>query len=420
MASDHFSASFKISVATLIGAVFSFLTLWLLARNLDVASFGAFSVAWTGIQALIPLAVIGIPQYVLHRYKAVGPGAACYFAPAAKGLVLFSLLSASLYGAWLALAGVSQEVRSTGLVLTVWLLMVIPVVAVYAKYQYEHRLPALVYWPLWQILPRTLVVVIVLLFDMPMFYVAVGFVLMLSPLTWIALRELLALPASAGGSETNRMRVTSPELIADAWPYGIAEWLEKLDLRLIVPLVAVVGTDQDAAYVAVSASLLFLIYLLPSSILQRYFLPHLHEWSAHDPARLYRFAYRWILLLAGGSLLLIPILWIISGPAIIRLYGAGYAPAVEVFNVMILVVPILLISGVISKTFLKPSEVRKLVLLQTLSLLLLLAGVWFFFSRVGLIAMAWVFVSARLFLLLSLSFAAWRNYRQNVRFNKAV
>ena len=415
MSSDHLSASFRISAATLAGTVFSFLTLWLLARNTDVAQFGAFSVAWTGIQALIPLAVIGIPHYVLHRFKAVGDGATCYLVPAATGLGLFTLVAVGLYGAWLLWSDVSPEVKETGMVLLVWLVLVVPVVAVYSKYQYQHRLERLVYWPLWQIVPRTLVVLAVLFLDGSLFYVAVGFVLVLAPLTWISLVELRALGESRSGRQECAASVSPRELIADAWPYGITEWLEKLDIRLLVPIVALVSDDRDAAYIAVSASLLFLVYLLPSSVLQRYFLPYLHNWSVHDPARLYRFALRWVLLLTAASALLIPLLWLVSGPMIIWLYGTGYAPAVQVFDVMMIGVPVLLVSGVVGRTFLQPSEVRRLVVMQTASLLLLAAGVWLLFPLIGLVAIAWAFVAERSVLLLLLAWMARRNYRRSRR-----
>ena len=415
MTTDHLSASFRISAATLAGTVFSFLTLWLLARNTDVAQFGAFSVAWTGIQALIPLAVIGIPHYVLHRFKAVGDGATCYLVPAATGLGLFTLVAVGLYGAWLLWSDVSPEVKETGMVLLVWLVLVVPVVAVYSKYQYQHRLERLVYWPLWQIVPRTLVVLAVLFLDGSLFYVAVGFVLVLAPLTWISLVELRSLAESRGGRQECAASVSPRELVADAWPYGITEWLEKLDIRLLVPIVAFVSDDRDAAYIAVSASLLFLVYLLPSSVLQRYFLPYLHNWSVHDPARLYRFALRWVLLLTAASVLLIPLFWLVSEPMIIWLYGTGYAPAVQVFDVMMIGVPVLLVSGVVGRTFLQPSEVRRLVVMQTASLLLLVAGVWLLFPLIGLVAIAWAFVAERAVLLLLLAWMARRNYRRSRR-----
>ncbi len=411
MASEHLSASLKISLATLGGAFFSFLTLWLLAQNTDLETFGAFSVAWAGVQAFIPLAIVGIPQYVLHRYKAIGPAAAGYLPSAARGLGLFGGLSVALYLAWLEGSGLDEGVRHAAWILSVWLLLLVPVIAVYSKFQYQHRIPALIYWPLLQVVPRALVVVLVLQFGRGILHVVVGFVLVLFPLTWVSVRELLSLRREAPVMEASRS-ATLKDLLSEAWPYGISEWLEKLDLRLVVPLVGILGGQADAAYIAVSGSLLTVIYLLPSSLLQRYFLPHLHEWSVHEPARLYRFANQWIFVLTIGSLLVVPTLWALSGVGIPFLYGEDYVAAIKVFDIMVLALPISLISGVVAKTFLRPTEIRSLALLQGVGVILLLIGAWLIYPLEGLLGIAWVFVLARALLLLGMAVAARHNYLQ--------
>lgn len=401
-----FTGSLLVSLSTLLGAGFSFLTQWMLARYYSVESFGAFSVSWAMVQAMVPLATLGVAQFLIQRYKVDQKSAFYWLKYSFQWLVCLTGLSVSLYLVWVFNVEQTALARNVSLVFLFWLVAVIPVVVVYARYQIEHDTSQLSMWPLWQIIPRTLVVGLIVFLDLPIWVAAVGFLIVILPLSWLSIKTFagMARPLSIRDESLKEGAVLVPSLkstIVGSWSFGASEWLDKLDIRIIVPTVAFFADEAAAGQFAVAAMLLMFIYFVPSAVLQRYLLPHFYSWLVNDHAKLKRFVVRFSLLMLLLSFVLVPIVWWLAPSVILWLYGPNYIHASEVFRVLVIAVPIWLVSGVFCRTYLTACAARRLVWMQLASLVIMFISIYILYPRLGLVGFSYALIIERVFLLFS-------------------
>lgn len=410
-----------VSFATIVGAGFSFITQWLLVRYYSVESFGAFSVSWAAVQALVPLATLGIPQFLILRYKAEQSLASRWLPLAIQWIFYLTGLSVFVYLLLVFGSVQSKQAQIVSLIFIFWFLAVIPVVVVYARYQIQHSMVRLAGWPLVQIVPRTLVVGLIIFLDFPIWTAALGFLLVMLPLSWLAVLDIKKMPAVLSADifttiaperSDTESEVSLKSVVSSSWAFGAAEWLDKLDIRIVVPIVAFLAGEFAAGQFAVAAILLLFIYLVPSAVLQRYLLPHLYTWLIEDPEKLKQFIIKLAAFLLLVSIIFVPIVWLFSPSVIIWVYGDNYLQAVDVFRVLVIAIPIWLLSGVVIRTYLSERAARRLVWIQSSSLAVMFLCIVVLYPQLGLIGIAWALVIERSFLLVFAVLFSGENFKK--------
>ena len=382
----------------------------MLARALGPEGFGTFSSAWAAAQLILPLAVFGIPRFLLHRFEMYGSDAGICLSPAFRSLGITGIAAASCYVLWILSSADDNVLQALGWMFAVWILLSVPVVTVYAIYQIERNVRSLVLWPLLQIFPRTVVAGAVFVLGVSAVGAGTGYVVVLLPLSlWSAWR--MGQWLSTIGHFGWRVE-TLTNVFKGAAPYGISEALDRIDLKAIVPLVAVLANERQAGYVAVVVSILQMLYLIPSALFQRYWLPYLHRWQGYKSTLTLLFLRARLIILAAAGLVSALIIVGVSSPIIDFIYGEKFAETVASLNVSVLALPMLLGSAALTYGFITESEVRLLSAFQITAFLIMVLIAIILVPTGGAVAGAWAFVASRsiLFLLMLLAFLKWRRY----------
>ncbi len=411
--SPHFSGGLAITAGVMAGAALSFVNQWLLARYYGPFDYGAFSVAWATSQLLFPLMVLGIPRFILQRFKNEGALARRWLIPSFKLMgFLGALLAASFY-LWLTFSMPGEITMHAGEWLAFWLLLMVPVIAVYSRFQVEGNILFLVIWPLAQIFPRTLAIGTSILLGWPIDRVALGFVVVTLPLSTFSSFKLRRMLDLTWGASWKKATADDQGLVPGmfsilrlASPFGMAEILDKVEFKLIIPLVAYLMGNEAAGLVSVAVNILMAIYLLPSSLFQRYLLPYLHQWAAHDPERKKHFLRRTVVILGLGGLTISPVLWLASECLVLALFGAPYSGATVLLKILSLAIPIWLISTACIHMFLSLIEIRRLVVIQVSCVAVTIAFTITMIPLIGLAAAALALLTGRLLFVLFAGFVA--------------
>ena len=389
-----FNKSVAVTAGILTGASLSFVNHWLLARHYGPYEYGEFSVAWAGAQMVIPILALGIPRLLLERFKSEGNLAVKWLYPSFRLMTLIGCLCAFCYWLWGAFFVSQMSTRITSKWLTFWLILMTPVIVVYSKFQIELKIPLLVLWPLLQISLRTLAICMSILCGLPIEKIAFGFVLVTFPLSVFAIKELrdmLTLQYKSNEDiylRTSGFKPGISTILRSALPFGLTEVLEKIELKLIVPLAAYQMGSEAAGLVSVSVNLLVAIYLVPSALFRRYYLPYLQEWDVLNPKKKWQFLQKTILILGSCGLIMIPIIWVISSSVIGYLFGASYLKSVMLLKILSIGLPVWLISIAFVYMFLSMFEIKRLLAIQIICLIVTVVFAIFMAPLLGLAAFA--------------------------------
>ena len=339
---------------SLASAGLAFLVQVVLARELNPAGYGVFSAALATITMLAPVAGFGVQGFWLKVFGAEG-WTALRWLPASFRFTTLStvcvLLSLTAWALW------GPHEASTRQLLC-WLL---PVPASYlfiglvgVKLQLEERYEALALWQLLPNLARLLLILLVMsvasqpLLDMvAAVYALVAFVMIIAG--FAQLRTMLHGNFALKGHPSpvvhgmvhfvKAARVRVLDIAREAWPFGLGGVFHLIYFQSDIILLKYLEGDEAAGIYNVAFTVMVAVYLLPSTIYQKFLLPKVHRWAYHDRVRflqVYRFGNGIMLLLGGIAtvtmLLLMP--WLIP-----LLFGTAYQGAVGLLSILAFCAP---------------------------------------------------------------------------------
>lgn len=355
-------------LATLAGAVLSFLTQTSLARHLGPSAFGTFVASWAIASMVAPTPGVGLSQFLLRAYGEEGWGAVRWLRSSFRLFLILELLS---FGAVVAWAGFFAPDNTTRLALLFLLpiLISVPVVELLSsRFRLEERHAALAAL---QVAPhgiRFLIAVLVIQLgsDDPLI-VAIGYgvgALLLAGAAWPLVAELfrgrIALQGHGLKPEVSR-NLGAPSLAntwARVWPYGIAAIIYPIYFQVGTVLVRYLASPEAAGAFGLSIACLSAVYLLPSTIYQKYLLARLHRWELHRPEH-FRAAYRFGSIAMLGLGMLIGGGMAVFGPlAAPLLFGQQFSSVSDLLVVLSLCVPLRFTSTAIGSSLLSPAGMK--------------------------------------------------------------
>ncbi|MEQ1807586.1 MAG: hypothetical protein ABL900_19575 [Burkholderiaceae bacterium] len=273
-----------IGTAALLSAVGSLIAQLAFERALGVDGFALWAYLLSLIGLLIPVACMGSNHFVLSEFYA---GRLDTRGDAHRVLAYFGVFTAFALVTFLALN--LRGARSLGLG-SLWvagLLFVahVPVSLVYSIFLARAQTRWVALWPLAQVLMRTAVGCLAILvawnYETAILAWTLACLTLASVATlqvWPSWRSRLGRSASAGASSWRRMLVPGIG-------FGLSDLFEALDLKLLVPLAALLFAAVETAAAGLAVVVLSAAFFFPHVLISRILLPAIHR-SAEQSDRM--------------------------------------------------------------------------------------------------------------------------------------
>lgn len=370
------SALSLLSIATALGAVLVLLTQSMLARQLGPAAYGLFASSLATVSMIAPMAGFGLSQLRLRVYGVEGWGADRWIRPSLRLSLVTGFIACAAVVLWALLAP-----PETGRLLLLLLPIVPALLAielVSCKLRLEERYRMLAGWQLLIPAGRLLVVLAIVLASIRQAVpVAIGYGLVALAVAMIAIpqfRTMLrgGMELHGHGPRPEQASLPAPSVAhvwSQAWPYGAAAALYPIFFQVSTVLLKYLGGDVHAGRFGISMAVMAAIYLIPTTIYQKFLLSKLHRWAAHDRPRFWMVYRRGIVAmlalgLAVGGILLVamPILVPIA-------FGEAYLGVIPVLTVLALCPPIRFLSTAVGSILLSGAHMYYRVLMMGLAAL---------------------------------------------------
>jgi O-antigen/teichoic acid export membrane protein len=368
----------------------------LFERALGVEGFAQWAFLNAALTIAVPVACMGSNHLVLSEFyegrlndrESVAAMLRYFGAWAAVTLVV-------LLPSYAAAAPAGQ--RASVLVLSALFIAQLPIILVFPVFQARSQAGWVAAWPLAQVMTRLLVAFSAWLAAWRFGHAVLAWTLASVVLAAIALRQMLpALRARMSRAEP-AAGLDRPGLGRPGLAFGMSDLLDSLDLKLLVPLAAVLFDPVATAAAGVAVVLLSALYFLPHVLISRVLLPavHRHDGAGAAPVR------RFVLRLAGlCALALTPlaIAWYWLGvPFVSALVRGDYASQAAAIALLGLAAVPMCLSQMAAAPYMGRRRAGRLLRwrLEALVLFLLLAAA---LRSLGLQGLVVAFAAARLFL----------------------
>jgi O-antigen/teichoic acid export membrane protein len=355
-------------LSTVAGAGMVFLAQTLLARQLGPADYGLFASSLATVTMVAPLAGFGLSQFRLKAYGVEGWSADRWLRPSLRFSMFTTLLALAIVVAWSFVLAPTPATRFMLLVLSPVILGVLAVDLLGSKLRLEEHYRRLAGWQLLVPGGRLAVAIALLLVPaMGVASVAVGYCAVSLAIVVLALPQLRTLMRGEmalhghGPRDPRAPAAASPDarqLWSQAWAYGVAAVLYPVFFQVSTVLLKYLNDDAQAGRYGIALAVMTAIYLLPSTIYQKFLLSKLHRWAAHDKPKFWR-VYRLgnVAMLSCG--IVVGIALAASAPWLVPIaFGEEYRSVAGILMVLALCPPIRFLSTAVGSALLTEDHMR--------------------------------------------------------------
>ncbi|HET6431604.1 lipopolysaccharide biosynthesis protein [Dyella sp.] len=371
-------------LATALGAGMTFGSQALLARELEPAGYGLFTSSLAMITMVAPLAGFGLAQFWLKAYGAEGWAANRWLRPSMRFLSVSTLLTMLLIAAW-AITAAPADATPMLLILLPVVLGVLAASLIGTKLRLEERHGALAAWQLATPGSRLLVAVMLLLVpSLTSRFVAVGFAVISLGVAALATPELRAMlhgemklhghgPRPAPAASTESPAPGAWSVWSQAWAFGLSAVLYPVFFQISTVLVKYFDGNVRAGIFGIALAVMTAIYLIPTTVFQKYLLSKQHRWAVHDPKKFWMVYRRGNVAMLVAGLALGAAVAVLAPWAVPLAFGEKYRPVVPVLMVLAWCVPIRFMAIGIGSALLSERHMRYRVFAMGLSALVVIA-----------------------------------------------
>ncbi len=338
--------------STILNVVLAFITQVILARSLDVSSYGLLSATLGLIALLMPFAGFGISSFWLKYFGKEGSQSNRWLRPSIKFTILTVVFLFIVVHLW-ALLGPNEEMSRTLILILVWTILgTVAINIVSAKYQLEDNF---LMYSLVQILPVTLKLIAVfiiinlavegyLLLEISFAYLAISmliFLILFSQLIQIWRGKIKPAGHQPLENQNNiSMRVSVFDILKETWLFGILGVLYLAWNQGHIIIAKYFIGDSEAGIYNSAMTIITTVSLLPSVAYSNFLLPRIHRWAYKDMIilkKVYNIGNR---LLFGFGILAMISLIILSSWLVPIIFGDKYNDARGILIVLSLTLPI--------------------------------------------------------------------------------
>lgn len=345
-----------------------FVTQTVLARRLGPAAYGLFASSLATVTMLTPLAGFGLSQFRLRAYGAEGWAADRWLRPSLHLSAITTALAFGIVITWALTIAPTQATRNILLILSPMILSVLATNLVNSKQRLEERYHGLAAWQLLMPGGRLAVAMLVLLIPgMTPDAVALGYCAVSMAIVVLAVPQLRALMRGEMELHGHGPRVASSapvvipsvsELWSQAWTYGLAATLYPVFFQVSTVLLKYLDGDTQAGMYGIAMAVMSAVYLIPTTIYQKFLLSKLHRWAVHDKPKFWSVYRKGILLMLALGLGVSVALAVVSPLLVPILFGEAYRGVVNILLVLALCPSIRFVSTAIGAVLLSSTHMR--------------------------------------------------------------
>jgi len=401
-----------LGLATVFGAAMVFATQTLLARELGPNDYGRFVSSLATVTMIAPLAAFGLTQFRMKVYGVEGWAAHRWIKPSLQFTLATTALAFVILFGWALLFAPHDGTRFDLFVLSPVILCFLAIDLIANKLRLEDNYRAMALW-LSLMIPssRLMVVLLLLLLAQPSAtfvaccYGAIALLVAVAglPHLRVLVRDEIKLRGHGPRSLEALPDAPSPsvyELWSQAWAYGVYAALYPVFFQISTILLKYLDGDAQAGMYSIGLAVMTAIYLIPTTIYQKFLLAKLHRWAAHDRPKFW-LVYRQgnIGMLALGVLIAIGLA--AASPWIVPLvFGHAYRGVVSILLVLSLCPPLRFLSTAMGSVLLTEDYMRYRVYAISAATLIVIVVNAALIPRFAGVGAAWGTVAGELALLL--------------------
>ena len=358
----------SLSLATALGAGMVFLTQMILARQLGAADYGLFASSLATVTIVAPLAGFGLSRFRLMVYGVEGWGADRWLPSTLWFSAITTTLALAIVVTCAFTLAPGAPTRSTTLALGVG-------------------------------------------------FVAVGYGVLSLAIFAFGAPAIVALMRGEvrlhghGPRPTSRPPAVVPgiaTLWSQSWVYGATALLYPVFFQIGTVLLKYLDSNVQAGLFGIAMAVMSAIYLIPSTIYQKYLLSKLHRWAVHDKPK-FRQVYRqgiaamFVLGLLVGATVALAAPWFVPVA-----FGEQYRGVVAVLLVLALCPPLRFLSTAVGAILLNRSQMGYRVRAMALAALVTVALNVLLIPLYHALGAAFATVGGEIALLSMMARGAWR------------
>jgi O-antigen/teichoic acid export membrane protein len=411
---NFFKAVSLLWVASLTGAGLAFFTQVILARQLSAELYGMFSSAWALVLMVAPLAGFGAAQTVVRIYGQEGAYGARWLTSLLKYVVASSLVMMFVSSMGFLFFLENGAELNVAFLLLPCAMAQLGIELLSAKFQLKEQYSFLA---LWQFAPHALrFICVALLYSVGTaghLYVIAIVYCVIGVLTFMASMWLCdikkALPSHRGFNEAGlqvSQALNAPTVynfLILAWPYGFASFFFLLYFQSAVIVVRIFEGLESAGSYNVALVVMTAIYLLPTTIYQKFLAPKINRWAWHDFESLKAVYSLGSVGMLSVGVLAMGLLLLLGDDLVGLMFGFKYHAAGSILAILAYSVPVRFLATSVGSVLVSTMNMRRKALCMSIAAGLNIAlGVLFVFywgacggayamlvSEVALLLMYW-------------------------------
>ncbi|MFV3369714.1 oligosaccharide flippase family protein [Pseudomonas sp. NY15435] len=417
-------------LGSILGSGFAFLTQAVLARELGVSNFGKFSAALGIINLATPLAGFGVSSFWLQAFGKEGWGAVRWLKSSI--LLITSTTSATLIIvlAWAYIGPNDKATQNILFILCCFLAGQAMLELFCTRLQLEERYISIAIWQVApQLLRLILILITFLLFGKESTPELAAYIYTASSIAILTYGALSLIKMANGDlklkghgkkpNQSSNQRQPRPlDLVVLSWPFGASTYFHIIYFQSNIIILNYIAGSESAGLYNSAFLILSAIYILPNTIYQKFLLPKLHRWSAHQPELLYR-VYKTgnLLMLATGTIAATALITL-SSSIIPLIFGDSFQPAILPLKVLALAIPIRFVATSIGAMLTSSQSIKKKIKLMLVTAVFSLTFNTILIPKFGLLGAAITSLASEVLLLVLFTYAVKKivfskNHQQN-------
>lgn len=359
-------------MGSLASALFAFLTQVIMARGLGVGEFGSFSSALATVALFAPLAGFGVPALWLKVFGVEGWEGLRWIKPSFGFVFGSTLLVLLVIFLWGGLGAHESATKHLIFILSFYILGQVAIELVSSKFQLEERYLELA---VWQLFPHVLrFVLIAVMFWLVSDYASLTLAGAIYSAVAVICLVLSAVPLLRMSRGNFLLRGHSgshvlgscgdlgwKEVACNAWPFGVGAFAHLIYFQSDIILIKYMVGNEAAGHYNVAFTVIAAIYLLPSVLYQKFLLPKMHRWAAHDKERFYLVYRKGNLAMLCFGLVAMTGVWLLGDGFIVLLFGSSYKETSGLLNILAVSAPLISVALSAGATLVTNENVREKV-----------------------------------------------------------
>jgi len=357
-------------------ALFAFLSQVVAARAFSPAEYGLFATAMSTAQLIAPLAGFGVAAFWLQVFGREGWTALRWLPVSFRFIRVSTSLAILTLSIWAVFGPHDVLTRYTLLMFASLILSNAVIELMAGKLQLEEKFGQLALWQVSQSLLRLFITLCVAmsLSGCGIIFLSAGYsivALIIAIFGYAQLRGIMSgrfalrgHSIHASATEKNGLfndDIGIVKMFGEVWTFGLAGVFFLIYFQSGLVIIKYFEGDLAAGIYNIAFTIIAAIYILPTTVYQKYLLPKLHRWANSDPKLFFLFYRRGSIFMLGiGIALTLAVMPFVS-ILVPLVFGKKYLAAIPILQILLFAVPLRFMSTSVASALLSRRNMARKV-----------------------------------------------------------